>query len=44
MILVDTNLLVYAHIRSFPQHQEARAWLDEKLNEPIPVGLPGRAC
>ncbi|UFP93758.1 type II toxin-antitoxin system VapC family toxin [Gloeobacter morelensis] len=40
MILVDTNLLVYAHIRSFPQHQEARAWLDEKLNEPIPVGLP----
>lgn len=40
MILVDANLLVYAHVRSFPQHEGARAWLDDQLNGPAPVGLP----
>ncbi len=40
MILVDANLLVYARVSSMPQHQRARAWLDQKLNEPAPVGLP----
>ena len=40
MILVDANLLVYAHVGSFPQHERARAWLDEQLNRPGPVGLP----
>lgn len=40
MILVDANLLIYAHVRSFPQHQRARDWLDGRLNGPAPVGLP----
>ena len=40
MILVDANLLVYAHVGSFPQHGAAREWLDEKINGTAPVGLP----
>ena len=40
MILVDANLLVYAHVSSFAQHERARAWLDGKLGEAAPVGLP----
>lgn len=40
MILVDANLLIYAHVESFPQHPRARAWLDARLNGPAPVGLP----
>jgi hypothetical protein len=40
MIFVDANLLVYAHVGSFPQHERARAWLDEQLNGNGPVGLP----
>jgi hypothetical protein len=40
MILVDANLLVYAHVGSFPQHQSARAWVDAQLNGNSPVGLP----
>lgn len=31
MILVDTNLLVYATFRDSPEHPETRAWLDELL-------------
>lgn len=40
MILVDANLLVYAHVADFPQHEAARRWLDGKLNGAAPVGLP----
>jgi len=40
MILVDANLLVYAHVGSLPQHGKAREWLDERLNGAPPVGLP----
>lgn len=40
MILVDANLLVYAHVRSLPRHAAARAWLDDQLNGGSPVGLP----
>ena len=40
MRLVDANLLVYAHVAQFPQHREARDWLDERLNEPTRLGLP----
>ena len=32
MILIDANLLVYAHVASMPQHQTAVSWLDRKLN------------
>lgn len=40
MILVDANLLVYAHVSTAAEHERAREWLDEKLNGPAPVGLP----
>jgi len=40
VILVDTNLLVYASAPSVPQYGEARNWLDGKLNGPAQVGLP----
>ena len=40
MILVDANLLIYAHVRSFPQHPQAREWLDAQLSGNTPVGLP----
>lgn len=40
MILVDANLLLYAHFSSFHQHEAARVWLDAQLNGPTRVGLP----
>ncbi len=40
MILIDANLLVYAHVSSFAQHHPACAWLDGQLNGGAPVGLP----
>lgn len=40
MILVDANLLIYAHAGAFPQHIAAREWLDERINGTAPVGLP----
>lgn len=40
MILVDTNLLVYAVDADSPFHDRARGWLEERLNGPTGVGLP----
>src|ERR1043165_480511 len=40
MILVDANLLIYARVRTYPQHGVSREWLDAQLNGPTPVGLP----
>jgi toxin-antitoxin system PIN domain toxin len=40
VILVDANILIYAHVNSFAQHNLARDWLDQQLNAPSPVGLP----
>lgn len=40
MILVDANILVYAHVREMSQHARSRQWLDEKLNGGSRVGLP----
>lgn len=40
MILVDANLLVYAHVATLPQHAAARDWLDGRLNGMARVGLP----
>ncbi len=40
MILVDTNLLLYAHERVFPRHAEARAWLDGQISQGVRVGMP----
>ena len=40
MILVDANLLIYAHVSSFAQHNTARDWLDRQLDGFARVGLP----
>jgi predicted nucleic acid-binding protein len=40
VILVDANILVYAHVISAAQHEHARGWRDQQLNGATPVGLP----
>ena len=40
MILIDANILIYAHVSSFAQHNLARDWLDQQLNALARVGLP----
>ena len=32
MILIDANILIYAHVNSFAQHSRAREWLNQQLN------------
>lgn len=39
MRFVDVNVLVYAHRRDVPRHDEYRSWLVDALNGPEPVGL-----
>jgi predicted nucleic acid-binding protein len=38
MILVDTNLLIYAYVTAFPQHRIAKKWLDDALSGRTQVG------
>jgi hypothetical protein len=40
LILIDANLLLYAHLLKAHEHVKARAWLDRRLNEPVRIGLP----
>jgi toxin-antitoxin system PIN domain toxin len=40
VILLDANLLIYAKVSDFPQHEAARTWLDQRLNGPTGVALP----
>ena len=40
MILLDANLLVYAHVEASPDHQRARMWLDDRLDGSAAVGFP----
>ena len=40
MILIDANLLVYAHVSSLPQHAAAVSWLDAQLKANAIVGMP----
>ena len=40
MILIDTNLLVYAYAMQMPQHERANRWLDEQLQNGMRVGMP----
>jgi toxin-antitoxin system PIN domain toxin len=40
VILLDANLLVYAHVHDSPVHERAKLWLDERLNGSAPVGFP----
>jgi len=40
VILIDANLLVYAHVPSLPQHREVVSWLDTQLMANAIVGMP----
>ena len=40
MILVDANLLVYAANHAAPEHDQARTWLDGRLNRSAAVAFP----
>jgi predicted nucleic acid-binding protein len=40
VILLDANLLVYAHVAGMPRHQAVRLWLDQKLSGRERVGMP----
>jgi hypothetical protein len=38
VIAIDANLLVYAHVMSYAQHEAARAWLEQQLVRAPRVG------
>ena len=40
MILIDVNLLIYAHNADSDEHVSAKAWLEKQLAGDIRVGLP----
>lgn len=40
MILLDANLLLYAKIADYPQHETAAVWLEQQINQPVRIGLP----
>jgi uncharacterized protein len=40
VILLDTNLLVYARMSPLPQHEAARTWLDSQLSAGVRIGIP----
>lgn len=39
MIIPDVNLLLYAIIDAFPQHETARSWWEEAMNSNELIGL-----
>ena len=39
MIIPDVNLLLYAHVDAFPEHDRARTWWEATLNGEETVGL-----
>jgi uncharacterized protein len=40
LILLDSNILIYAAVSSMPEHERASAWLDEQLAGTARVGFP----
>lgn len=39
VIIPDVNLLLYAVVSGFPQHERAHAWWEQAVNGPTRVGL-----
>jgi uncharacterized protein len=39
VILIDANILIYAHVSSFTHHKIARDWLDRQLRLLVSPGL-----
>lgn len=40
MLIPDVNLLLYAHIAAFPEHEASRVWWADVMNGDEPIGLP----
>lgn len=40
MIVLDVNVLLYAHMSASPYHDVAREWFEEKLSSTAVVGIP----
>jgi len=40
MIVLDVNLLIYAYDTTCPDHNKARAWLEDAFSGDEPIGLP----
>ena len=40
MILIDTNLWLYASLRELPHHVQAKRWLEDTINAQEPIALP----
>ena len=40
MIVLDANVLLCAYDATAPQHEKARAWLEDVMSSGAPVGLP----
>jgi toxin-antitoxin system PIN domain toxin len=40
VILIDTNILLYANFTAAPQHDRARDWLDGQFRDAVRIGLP----
>ena len=40
MILVDTNLLIYATVKQMPLHERAKTWLSGALSDGPSVAIP----
>lgn len=43
MIVPDVNLMLYAEIDAYPQHEAARSWWEDTLSGERRVGLPAVA-
>ena len=40
MLLIDANILLYAKVSNYPQHQIAAAWFEQQVNEQIRMAIP----
>lgn len=40
MIVLDVNVLLYAHMSSSPFHQAARLWFEETMSSTDDIGIP----
>lgn len=40
MLMLDVNVLIYAHRRDTPDHAAIRRWLEETINGPVVYGVP----
>ncbi len=41
MVILDSNILLYAHIENFSQHKKVKGWLAQAISEgPEAIGIP----